>query len=86
MAYAFAGHTGWNFCQSIIFGLPNSGSVFPYSIMKLEASNARDSFFYNCSFGVEGTVFSVIVLVLACVVLFALGQKGVIGRKREGIV
>ncbi len=74
IAFAFAGHTGWNFCQSIIFGLPNSGAVFPYSLMKLESSNARDSFFYNSGFGIEGTVFSVIVLGIACTVIIILGQ------------
>lgn len=82
IAFAFAGHTGWNYCQSIVFGLPNSGSVFPYSIMKLEASNARDSFFYNCGFGVEGTVFSVIVLAVGCIVSFILGKKGIIGKNK----
>lgn len=82
LAFAFAGHTGWNFCQSIIFGLPNSGAVFPYSFFKLDASNARDSFFYNCGFGVEGTVFSVIMLVLGCVIIVLLGKMGIL-KKRE---
>ena len=70
LAFAFAGHAGWNYCQSIVFGLPNSGNVFPYSMFRLDASTARDSFFYNVGFGVEGTFFSVIVLVLGCLLLF----------------
>ena len=80
MAFAMAGHAGWNFCQSIIFGLPNSGQVFPYSIFKLDASNARDSFFYNVGFGVEGTAFAVIILAVACVVIIVLGQLKIIKR------
>lgn len=70
---AFAAHTAWNYMQNIILGLPNSGSVASYSIFKLEA--AKDSFFYNAGFGVEGTVFSVIVLAIACVVTFYFGNK-----------
>ena len=77
IAFAFAGHAGWNFCQSIIFGLPNSGAVFPYSFFKLDSSNARDSVFYNCGFGIEGTVFAVIMLCVACAVIIILGKKGI---------
>ncbi len=80
MAFAMAGHAGWNFCQSIIFGLPNSGQVFPYSIFKLDASTARDSFFYNVGFGVEGTALAVIMLAVACVVIIILGQMKVLKR------
>ena len=48
-------HTAWNFSQSIVFGLPNSGIVSKYSVFKLEAASARDGIFYNTSFGVEGS-------------------------------
>lgn len=70
---AFAAHTAWNFTQKIIFGLPNSGMVVPFSIMKLDASTASDSFFYNVGFGVEGTIFAVIVEAAACVLLIVFG-------------
>ena len=80
MAFAMAGHAGWNFSQSIIFGLPNSGQVFPYSLYKLDASTARDSFFYNVGFGVEGTAFSLIVLVAACVIVIVLGQLKILKK------
>ena len=82
ISLCFTGHTGWNFCQSIILGLPNSGVVVPYSFMKLDAANARNSLFYNCAFGVDGTVFSVIILGLACVVVIVLGRKGIIRKAR----
>jgi hypothetical protein len=68
-------HAAWNYCQNIILGLPNSGAVSTFSIMKLDAANARDSFFYNVGFGVEGTYFSILVLVIASVVVYILGKK-----------
>lgn len=80
MSIAFAAHAGWNYCQSIVFGLPNSGNVFPYSLLKLETATARDSFFYNCNFGVESTWFALIVLVAASVAVFVLGQKGILKK------
>ena len=61
---AMAAHAGWNFCQNILLGLPNSGMVLPYSVFKLDAAAASDSFAYSVSFGLEGTV-------TACVTLFA---------------
>ena len=75
---AMAAHAGWNFTQSILAGLPNSGNVVPYSVFKLDAATARDSFFYNVAFGVEGTVpaIAIQVVVLAAIVM--------IGRKMDG--
>lgn len=55
-------HTTWNFMQAFILGLPNSGLVASYSIFKLEAASARNSFAYNTGFGIEGTVTSTIVI------------------------
>ena len=72
---AFALHTMWNFTQNILFGLPNSGLVSVYSVFRLEASTARDSFAYNVSFGVEGTVFADLVLIAAVVLVIFLGRK-----------
>ena len=70
---AFAVHTAWNFTQNIVFGLPNSGLLVPFSVFKL--NSATDSFFYNVEFGVEGTVFAVLIDALACVVIYLLGRK-----------
>jgi membrane protease YdiL (CAAX protease family) len=61
---AMAAHAAWNFCQNIILGLPNSGIVLPYSVFKLDAASAADSFAYSVSFGLEGTI-------TACVTLLA---------------
>ena len=39
---AMGAHAGWNFTQSILAGLPNSGNVFPYSIFRLDAATATE--------------------------------------------
>lgn len=72
---AMAVHTAWNYTQNILFGLPNSGIVVPFSMMKLDAATARNSFAYNVGFGVEGTLFADFVLIAACVVLYLWGRK-----------
>ncbi len=70
-------HTAWNFSQSIVFGLPNSGIVSKYSVFKLDAASARDGFFYNTGFGVEGSVGSSIIItsVIVIVLILAYVQK-----------
>ena len=72
---AFGIHTGWNFTQSILLGLPNSGLVVPYSIFVLDTASASNSFVYNVAFGIEGTVFSTVLLALACVIIFVIGER-----------
>ena len=74
-------HTAWNFSQSIVFGLPNSGIVSKYSVFKLEAASARDGLFYNTSFGVEGSkganaiIGGLIVIVLLYGLITKRGEK-----------
>lgn len=80
---AFAVHAMWNFTQNILFGLPNSGIVVPYSIFKLDAASATDSYAYNVGFGIEGTIMADIVLLAACVVLYLWGRKH--GKKFLGV-
>ena len=72
---AFACHTAWNFNQNIIFGLPNSGMVSPYSLMRLDASTASDSFAYNVGFGVEGTWLATLILAACCIVMIVVFEK-----------
>ena len=61
---AMGAHAAWNFCQNILLGLPNSGIVLPYSVFKLDAAAAADSFAYSVSFGLEGTITASILLFL----------------------
>ncbi|MCR4650943.1 MAG: CPBP family intramembrane metalloprotease [Lachnospiraceae bacterium] len=72
---AMALHTAWNFTQNILFGLPNSGIVLPFSIFKLDAASARDSLFYNVGFGIEGTAFSCVVLTIGCLLVWFFGKR-----------
>lgn len=60
-----AAHAAWNFCQNILLGLPNSGNVVPYSVFRLDAAAATDSFAYSASFGLEGSVTNIIVSLAA---------------------
>lgn len=70
----FLAHTAWNYMQNIVLGLPNSGIVVPYSIFKLDAASARDSFAYNVGFGIEGTLVADGVLLLACIATVIIGK------------
>ena len=80
---AMAVHAGWNFTQSILAGLPNSGNVVPYSVFKLDAATARDSFFYNVGFGVEGTIPAIAIQLMVLAAIVAIGIK--IGGKPTDI-
>ena len=75
----FAFHAAWNFTQSIIFGLPNSGIVSAYSIFILEAASARDGLFYNVNFGVEGSIGASLILLVVLVVLVYINR----GKKEK---
>lgn len=80
---AFALHAMWNFTQNILFGLPNSGIVVPYSVFKLDAASAQNSFAYNVGFGIEGTILADAVLFAGCAALCLWGRK--YGRKSLGV-
>lgn len=67
-------HTAWNFTQNIVLGLPNSGNVLPYSVFRLE-SGAKSSFFYDTGFGIEGSPFSLVVIVVVMAIVVLYGRK-----------
>ncbi len=68
-------HTMWNITQNLLFGLPNSGIVMPLSVFRLDAASARDSFAYNVAFGVEGSLLSLLVLLLALGIVIFFGER-----------
>ena len=72
---AMAAHAAWNFTQNFIFGLPNSGTVYNFSIFKLDQATAKDSLFYNVLFGVEASITAVIVFAVACAVILLMMKK-----------
>jgi len=74
---AMAFHAGWNFTQSILFGLPNSGIVSAYSVFRLDAASANSGLFYNVNFGVEGSLgANIILLALGIFILVINRGKG----------
>ena len=62
-------HAMWNFTQSILLGLPNSGNNVPYSIFKI-GSSVKGSFAYDPIFGLEGTILSCVLITICCVALY----------------
>jgi membrane protease YdiL (CAAX protease family) len=66
-------HTAWNFTQSILLGLPNSGIVSEGSFLHLEGST--DSLYYDAVFGIEGSVSIVVMLTLLSAGLIIYGEK-----------
>jgi membrane protease YdiL (CAAX protease family) len=70
---AFWVHTIWNFTQSILFGLPNSGIVVPYSNFMIDSSST--GFFFHAANGVEGSPGACIVLGIVTVILFVIAKK-----------
>lgn len=67
-------HAMWNFTQSILLGLPNSGNNVPYSIFKI-GSSVKGSFAYNPIFGLEGTILSCVLMTACCVALYLWKSK-----------
>ncbi|MEB3059021.1 type II CAAX endopeptidase family protein [Parvimonas sp. D9] len=67
-------HAMWNFTQSILLGLPNSGNNVPYYIFKI-GSSVKGSFAYNPIFGLEGTIFSCVLITACCVALYLWKSK-----------
>lgn len=74
-------HAMWNFTQSILFGLPNSGINVPYSIFKIGGS-VKGSFAYNPTFGLEGTILSSVLMTICCVALYLWKSK----KNKEEVV
>lgn len=66
-------HTTWNFTQSIILGLPNSGVVFPISMFKLDAGT--NNFAFDLAFGVEGSILALVLHITVCISLYYFGRK-----------
>lgn len=78
MAWAY--HFAWNFTQSLILGLPNSGLVFPLSIFKLDAAVAAKTISYDPEYGVEASLLALICnIVLTLILLYFAIKK----RKAE---
>ena len=62
----------WNFTQDYIFGLPNSGTPSEFSLMNTTVKGS--GFFYDKTFGIEGSWFAVILISMVAVVVFFVGS------------
>ncbi|MBR4575459.1 MAG: CPBP family intramembrane metalloprotease [Lachnospiraceae bacterium] len=65
-------HMMWNFTQDFVFGLPDSGKPAVVSLFKSTANGS--SFFYDETFGIEGSYMAIVVNILACVVVVVIGR------------
>ena len=74
-------HTGWNFTQAFLFGLPNSGLVSKVSLFHLESANGVNNLIYDFNFGVEGVLPAVIVNLVPGVIVIILAARN--GRLKE---
>jgi len=71
--FAMAAHAGWNFCQSFIIGLPNSG--IPATLSFWSIQNVQQGMFYDTKFGVESTIVTAIVYLIGIVTLLIIKRK-----------
>lgn len=60
--WAVGFHSGWNFTQEYILGLPNSGATSGLALLHTE--NASSNFFFNAVYGNEGSLLTTVVLLL----------------------
>jgi len=74
-------HTGWNFTQNYLFGLPNSGLVSEASVFHLGAANGTTTWVYDWVFGVEGGIPALFIDGLLGVTIIYLACKN--GRIKE---
>lgn len=72
---AMAIHTAWNFTQNFIFGLPNSGTIYSFSIFKLDQASVKNTLFYNSEFGVEASITPIIIFVILNAVVHYMMKK-----------
>ena len=76
-------HATWNFTQSILLGLPNSGASFPYSIFGPDGGIAHNSFAYHTEFGLEGTILSAATMTVLCIALYIAKNKRPDSKKAD---
>jgi hypothetical protein len=80
-------HTGWNYTQNFLLGLPNSGLVSEVSLFHLGAANGTTNLIYDYGFGVEGALPALFIdslIGIICLVLAARdGRLGELGISRN---
>ena len=79
---AMAAHTAWNFLQSIVLGLPNSGIEVPYSVFKLDTATAANGFAYDIHFGLEAGLMAGLVELIGILLLIWLARRCAARREK----
>ena len=79
--FTCAAHMAWNYTQDFIFGLPDSGTPAAVSIMSSTVQGS--GFFYDRTFGIEGSWMAIIVNIAACVVVALIGRRIHLSPKPE---
>ena len=69
--FACLAHTLWNFTQDFIFGLPDSGNPAAMSLFSTEVNGS--GFFYDETFGIEGSIMAIVVNIVMCLIVVAIG-------------
>ena len=71
--FTCASHLMWNFTQDFVFGLPDSGKSAAASIYNSQINGS--SFFYDASFGIEGSFMAITVNLLLCAAIVLIGIR-----------
>jgi len=66
-------HMAWNYTQDFLFGLPDSGRPAAASIFSSAVSGS--SFFYDQTFGIEGSWMAILVNALGCLAVWLIGRQ-----------
>lgn len=73
---ACAIHSIWNFTQGNVFGISVSGTGSVDSIFRVTAVN-KNAFLSGGEFGIEGSIFTTLVLITASIIVFLKIRKNV---------
>lgn len=73
---AFGAHTGWNFMQAVVLGLPNSGIVTPFALFGLAPGTSTVAgIAYDPAFGIEGSPLATVLIVAVCACVYLWGKR-----------
>ena len=75
---AFGLHASWNFTQTVLLGLPNSGGTTPFVVFGVALGTTPVAgFAYDPGFGIEGSAMATVVLLAGCALVWWLGERNV---------